>query len=398
MKSTGKRLMGAVSAVFGCLLALTFTQAAQAADSKVPLVWTTPPMTNVAYCESFEGSKPAWVTGDYNEITNIYAFGTYTFPPRTNEWFSTHSKALYLDTDGLVVSNTLLHSDNSAVTFTAESDPVYVDMRIRFETLTEAPSAAMLANAKLALFVESVGNRLVVSHKDGTSTNSAWFDTNLWYQVTIKLYDSTKFDVLTNDAPVFTGLTVKTVGTANTLSAVNFYGTGLVDDLYVSHCNPAVGIPATTNALGVTLPANGSNIPTSEQQMQINAWLDKNAVATFGGEAMTQDALSAAYLLNNVTGTTVNNNPYTLGIKKLELLSPTLLAVTVELKVDGNAKSGKINGKIQLQGKVNFGDASWTLLPGAVTPEVADFTDGEATYTFAIPAGGYKFFKPAIVP
>ena len=396
MKSTGKRLMGAVRAVFVCMLALTFKQAAQAADSKVPLVWTTPPMTNVAYRESFE-SKPAWVTGNYNGITNIYQFGTYVFPPRTNEWFSTHTKALYLDTDGLVVTNTLLHTDDSAVTFTAGADPVYVDMRIRFETLTEAPGAAMLANSKLALFVEPVGNKLVVSHNGGTSTNSAWFDTNLWYQVTIKLYDGTKFDVLTNDVAVFTGLTVKTVGTANTLSAVNFYGTGLVDDLYVSHCNPATGTAISSKPLEVALPGNGANVPTSEQQLRINSWLAENDIASFGS-GMSQDALSAAYLLNNLDGTTVNNEPYTLGIKKLEMISTTLLAVTVELKVDGVAKSGKINGKIQLQGKVNFADASWTVLPGAITPAVADFTGGEATYTFAIPAGGYKFFKPAIVP
>jgi len=397
MKSTGKRLMGAVRAVFGCLLALTFTQAAQAADSKVPLVWTTTPMTNIAYRESFE-SKPAWVTGDYNMLTNDTVFGNYTgFPSRTNTWFDTHTKALYLDTDGLVVTNTLLHDNDSAVTFTAGADPVYVDMRIRFETLTEAPSAAMLASSKLALFVEPVGNKLVVSHNGGTSTNAAWFDTNLWYQVTIKLYDSTKFDVLTNDVAVFTGLTVNTVGFANTLSSVNFYGTGLVDDLYVSHCNPAATVPATTEALTVTLPENGSNIPTGDQQMRINAWLDQNNIATFG-DGMTQDALSAAYLLNNLAGTTVNNEPYTLGIKKFELLSPTLLSVTVELKVNGVAKVGAINGKIQLQGKVKFADASWTVLPGAITPAVADFTDGQATYTFAIPEGGYKFFKPAIVP
>lgn len=389
--------MGAVHAGIGCLLAVIFAQAAQAADASVPVNWMTPPIENAAYRESFELSKPGWVTGDYNMITNDTAFGAYAgFPARANAWFGTHSKALYLDTDGLVVSNTLSHSDSSAVSFASEKDPVYVDMRIRFETLTEAPSAAMLDSAKLALFVEPVGNKLVVSHNGGTTTNSAWFDTNLWYQITIKLYNDSKFDVLTNDVAVFTGLTVKTVGTAKILSSVNFYGTGLVDDLYVSHCDPATDTAISANTLQADLPANGSNVPTGEQQLRINSWLADHSVTTLG--SMTEDALSAAYLLNNVSGSTVNDQPYSLGIKKFNLLSPTLLSVTVQLKVNGDAKTGTINGKIQLQGKKTIADGTWTVLPGAITPEFADFTGGEATYTFAIPEGGYKFFKPAIVP
>ena len=82
---------------------------------------------------------------------------------------------------------------------------------------------------------------------------------------------------------------------------------------------------------------------------------------------------------------------------KIKLVSPTQLNVTVSLTVETTPKAGKINGRIQLQGKKTAED-TWTLLDGAVTPNFIDFTGGSATYSFTIPAGGYAFFQPLIVP
>jgi hypothetical protein len=68
------------------------------------------------------------------------------------------------------------------------------------------------------------------------------------------------------------------------------------------------------------------------------------------------------------------------------------------LTVASVAKDAPINGRIQLEGKVNKDDTSWTVLDGSISPSAADFSSGEATYFYTIPTGGFKFFKPTIVP
>jgi hypothetical protein len=114
---------------------------------------------------------------------------------------------------------------------------------------------------------------------------------------------------------------------------------------------------------------------------------------------MTQDELSAAYLIGELGGDATTATPvgYTFGISAIDMTSPTELVVTAELTTDNGDKEGPINGRIQLQGKVDIGDG-WTTLSGAITPSFADFTAGHATYTFTIPAGGYQYFRPQIVP
>ena len=397
MMSTKKRLVKAAQAGTLCVLAGLLQSNVQAgADSLVPEAWNVGPMTNGAYLESFDGSLPGWANRvGYNTVTNVFlpTMGASGLPARSNAWFGANAKVMQLETAGEVVTNSLLYQDDTtAVTFA--SQPVYVDLRMKFDPLAVVPDGDLLGNVKMALYVSS-DFKLVAVHSGGSQTNAtAVIDTNKWYQITVKL-QAGAFDVLLNDEVVFSGLNVKNSGIANTLSSANFYGTGMIDELYVSHGNPAYLIPGPTT----TVPAlpSGSNPPTEEELTQVNAWLSEAGVTTLG--SLSQEQVNTAYLLDNHTGSTVVAvTGYELGISQIELVSPTVLTVTASLKVDDVSKVGPINGKIQLLGKVNFADASWVTLGDAITPSFANFTAGKATYTFTIPAGGYKFFKPTIVP
>ena len=394
MMSTNNWLKPAAvaGALWGC--GLGAAQDVWAADSTVPSSWNVAPMTNGAYRESFETSLPGWAGRVGASVLSNLTYATTGIPARSNEWFSTHQKVLLLDTEGDVVTNSVAYPGaEGSVSFA--SKPVYVDMRVRFDPISDPPAEESLTDAKLALFV-SADAKLVAVHANGWTTNSTVLDTNLWYQVTVKMLDG-KFDVLLNDAPVpvMTNLVLKNVG-ANTLTAASFCGTGLIDDLYISHGNPAYVVAGPTGTIP-TLPADGSNVPSDEEQTRINTWLDGYPITSLG--TMTQDQLSQAYLLNELTVTdgVASSLEYTFGISAIDIVSPTLLQVTLSLASDTWNKNGTLNGRIQLEGKTSI-DGTWTLLSGAITPSFADFTNGKATYTFAIPEGGYQFFKPVIVP
>ena len=390
MMSTNTRLAKTAGAGVACALALVLHGDVQAADSEVPLAWNVSPMQAGAYREAFETLVPGWAAAaGFNVLTNDYPAMT-GLPVRSNAWFDARSKVLQLETDGEVVSNTLAYATSGdPVSFAGK--PLYVDLRMKFDPLVSAPDPELLGNSKMALFL-TTDAKLVVVHGGGATTNANVLDTNKWYQVTVKLQDN-KFDVLLNDVAINTGLSVKDAGVANTLASANFYGTGLIDELYVSHGNPAYAVPGPTDAVPA-LPNAGWLAP--EELTRVNAWLDAGNVAALSDLSQTQ--VNTAYLLNSLSGTAVEPvESYTFGISKIKLVSPTQLNVTVSLTVETTPKAGKINGRIQLQGKKTAED-TWTLLDGAVTPNFIDFTGGSATYSFTIPAGGYAFFQPLIVP
>jgi hypothetical protein len=393
MMSTKTRLARIAGAGAACALALVLHGNAQTADSTVPQAWNVSPMQAGAYREAFETAVPDWAArAGYNVLSNDFPAMT-GLPARSNVWFDTNSKVLQLETDGEVVSNTLAYADATAVSFNGK--PVYVDLRMKFDPLVNAPDPDLLASSKMALFL-TADAKLVVVHGDGATTNDVVRDTNKWYQVTVKLQDN-KFDVLLNDAPVFTDLAVRNAGAANTLASANFYGTGMIDNLYVSHGDPAYVVPGPTQAVP-TLPA-----PTSlsdEELTRVNAWLSDGNVTGQGGLSdLSQAQINQAYLLDSIGGNAVTKvEGYDFGISKIEMTSPTELALTLSLKVNNAVKTGKINGRVQIYGKVDVTDVNWTLLDGAITPSFANFTGGAATYTYTIPSGGYRYFKPYIVP
>lgn len=335
-----------------------------------------------AYREAFEGTAvPDWAArAGFNVLSNDFPAMT-GLPARSNVWFDTNSKVLQLETDGEVVSNTLAYADATAVSFNGK--PVYVDLRMKFDPLVNAPDPDLLASSKMALFL-TADAKLVVVHGGGATTNAAALDTNKWYQVTVKLQDN-KFDVLLNDAPVFTDLAVRNAGAANTLASANFYGTGMIDNLYVSHGDPAYAVPGPTQAVP-TLPA-----PTSlsdEELTRVNAWLsDGNVTEQSGLSGLGQTQINQAYLLNSINagaGTVTKVDSYNFGISKIEMTSPTDLDLTLALKVNNVDKEGDINGRVQIYGKTEI-NGTWTLLEGAITPMFAHFVNGSATYNYKIP-------------
>ncbi|MDA3926682.1 MAG: hypothetical protein PF904_18505 [Kiritimatiellae bacterium] len=363
----------------------------------VPDVWNTAPMKAGAYLESFE-TLPAWanLTGSSLLTETFPTTGISGLPVRANDWFDTSVNVLELSTDGTVLTNELENSSSGAVDF--ENEPVYVDMRVRFNPMDEEPDAALLTNCKLALFVNSDTN-LVVVRSDGASTNTTELVADKWYQVTVVMSNNL-CDVKLDDENVFTGLTLKTSGTDNELDAVSFHGSGYVDNLYVSHGAPTYAVVGPTVALpaGVTttLPVGG-NVPSDEEQTKRNVWLSGQSGLTSLSLNMTQDKLNEAYLVDaDITG---DAGPVTIdfGISAIDVVSPTSLKITAKLSLDSSVKTGTINGRIQLLGKTTK-NANWATLSGAITPSVADFdVNGEAVYDFTIPVG-YKIFKPTIVP
>jgi len=369
-----------------------FAVDAQAADSTVPINWNVSPITNGAYRESFENTNSlTWAmfrTG-VSVVTNLTI--SDSLPARSNAWFGASTKVLQLDTDGSVLTNSIISSDASPVSFA--SSPVYVDMRVKFDAMTDGPDPALLNDTKLAVFVSS-DCRLVAVNANGWTTNATLLDTNKWHQLTIKLTNGT-YAVSLDDAVVFPSLALKNSGTANQMDAASFYGTGLIDELYIGHGDPAYAVTGPTTAIP-QLPSAGANQPSDVQQTRINAWLSAHPGVT-SLASLSQDQLSQAYLLNELADGTPAPVDCSFGVFAFDVVSATSINVTVLLSTTSGAKNGKLNGWIQLQGKVNYADASWTTLDGAITPSYVDFTNGKATYTFTVPAG-YKFFKPLIVP
>ncbi|MFO7936565.1 MAG: hypothetical protein R6V06_03045 [Kiritimatiellia bacterium] len=355
-----------------------------AADT-VPDEWNVAPMTAGAYLESFESGLPTWAgatgasvtTSDYPVIADL--------PTRSNTWFSTHSNVLALDTEGTIISNEL-QGTSGPVSFATEA--VYVDMCVRFNPMTEEPDPAVLEDCKLGVFVNSE-YKLVIAHSGGCSTNSTVLDTNDWFQITVEMTNGI-CNVYRNDQIVFSDITLNASGDANELNAVNFSGTGYLDDLYVSRCAPDYSVVGPVTEIPA-LPADGSNVPTDQQQTRINTYISEQSELTSIG--MTQDELSQSYLVDaSISGDPASAPTIDFGISDIEVINDTTLKVTASLDVASSAKGGNINGYIQLQGKTAK-DGTWEDLGETVTPS---FTSGEYTFTYTI-SSGYKFFRGQII-
>lgn len=361
-------------------IALAFQSAARAADA-VPALWNVSPITNGAYREAFDGvTLPAWAqqgaTTNVPDATQTGATG------RTNRWFVTSLKVMELDTGSVGITNTLTGAN------TYETDPIYVDMRVKFTAMSETPDPVLTDNVKLAIYL-SADNKLVAVHATGVETDVTPRSTNTWYQLTVKMRPGGLYlyDVLIDDAAVFTNLTLKGGGTPNTLAGVAFNGAGRVDELYASHGDPKTATVGSTTRY----PVPRSN--SEGEQATINTWLDNNDINTL---AMTEDQLNTAYLLDALgdaggIGTYLAPN---FGIQSFDLITTTTLRVTFKLLTGDTAKTGTINGKIQLYGKVNAGDG-WTPIGAPVAPTFDNGTVTPADYTVS---DTYRFFHPQIVP
>jgi len=366
-------------------MAVGLAGGALAADSIVPVNWNVTPATNGAYRETFE-SAPTWDRAVVTASTNSRA--TVARRGLGNTWFPVDTdKALTLPGDASY-TNTLKYTGGSANVSFADT-PVFVDMRIQFTAYEGAP---VVGDAKLAVFV-SAADKIHVVHNSGTTTNT-WPDGNLlsaWHQLTVRLEKSGRCAVYLDDVSVTNNLTPIVGGVATELTSLVFTGSGYADDLYVSHGNPNYAGGATPGSI----PA-GANVTAGTVSSVTTNWLanyyNDGSLATNAN--LSGFPLDSAYLLNLAP---TNGNPVTsvtFGVSAINLVSPTNVIVTCRLNVSPVTPSA-ITGKIRLKYKSEIG-ASWESAQGVTQASAASFSNGEANFSFAIPAGNH-FFKAQIV-
>jgi hypothetical protein len=368
-------------------MAVGLAGGAFAENSIVPVNWNVPTITEGAYRETFE-SAPTWdravVTASTNSRVTVAprGLGATWFPVATDKAMTLPGDASY--------TNTLKYTGGSAnVSFA--TTPVFVDMRIQFSAYEGAPS---VGDAKLAVFV-SAADKIHVVHNTGTTTNT-WSAADLltaWHQLTVRLEKNGKCAVYLDDVGVTNNLTpIVGGGVATELTSLVFTGSGYADDLYVSHGNPNYAGGATPG----TIPSLVTGVPSGTAGSVTN-WLanyyNDGRLAT--NVNLSTVLLDRAYLLDMApTSETDPVNSFTFGVSAIDLVTPTNVIVTCRLKVNGNNKDS-INGKIKLKYKATIG-ASWETAVGVTQASAASFSNGEANFTFAIPAGNH-FFKAQIV-
>jgi len=380
-----KKRLGQTAARLLVGMAVGLAGGALAADSIVPVNWNVTPATNGAYRETFE-SAPTWDRAVVTASTNSRA--TVARRGLGNTWFPVDTdKALTLPGDASY-TNTLKYTGGSANVSFADT-PVFVDMRIQFTAYEGAP---VVGDAKLAVFV-SAADKIHVVHNSGTTTNT-WPDGNLlsaWHQLTVRLEKSGRCAVYLDDVSVTNNLTPIVGGVATELKSLVFTGSGYADDLYVSHGNPNYAGGATPGSI----PA-GANVTAGTVSSVTTNWLanyyNDGSLATNAN--LSGFPLDSAYLLNLAP---TNGNPVTsvtFGVSAINLVSPTNVIVTCRLNVSPVTPSA-ITGKIRLKYKSEIG-ASWESAQGVTQASAASFSNGEANFSFAIPAGNH-FFKAQIV-
>lgn len=382
---TNSRFRGLLAAAVAAACAL---QGQAALTNNVPWPWNVAPPNhaNGAYLEAFE-LVPNWAAG----LTTA-AVSYAGMPARSNIWFGTHTNVLVMD-GSVAVTNAF--TNNAFGNVTCSDKAVFVDMRVKFDALSEPPAAATLADAKLAIFVNAASNLVAAVYNQTWSTNPATLDLANWYQVTVKMKNGL-FDVLTNDVPAFTNKTFYNAApNQNVLKSLSLSGTGMLDDLYVSYGNPAYGAPmgAVPTTLSGYLGAGGEAVTN---------WLasffnDGRLSATANFSLVSSAQIDAAYLLDTQLAGTKDTPlpvPCDFGVAAIDMTSPTNVIVTCRLKVNGSARSGTINGKVQLWGKQEWRDATWQVMSAAVAPVFG--ADGMWTQGFDV-TSDYKFFEARIV-
>jgi hypothetical protein len=382
-----KKRLGQTAALLLAGMAVGLAGGAFAADSTVPKEWNINSNFKLgASLQAFD-TKPAWV-GALGEIEAVSA----GLPSgRANTWFTENTKVLNMTSESVIATNTLIADDSSVVSFAV--DPVYVDARVKLVVLADAPSTT---GAKLAIYA-SATDKLKVVHNGGTNEYTLTGKDLVadWHQLTVKLNTAGTFDVLVDDASVATGLTLIGGTGDKTLDQLEFSGTGKLDQLYVSHGNPAY--LGTMGAIPTAITGD------LDDEASVNNWLAHliydsviTTSTTFPG--FTKAQLDAAYLLDELKLVDGVATPvaYTFGVSAIDLVSPTLVKVTCKLTVDAANKEDTITGRIRLLGKDTIGGPYSTMSPDAISPKNTDFTGGLATYDFTVPSGK-KFFKAQIV-
>ena len=247
----------------------------------------------------------AWVAASGDSSTIVTNIGSYTGTrPITNA--ITSDLVLNLSTEGQTLTR------NMGVTNNFVDSPVYVDTLIKFTPSEDTPTIND-SNVKAAVFV-NVSSNLVVYSGNGSvnvSTDVGYkIDPTRWYRLTIlmgKVGDETAaFQVYVNDVLITNAVAITqdfnsngtwfySASAVNTISAVAFQGTGMVDDLVVTTLANGYGIPA---AIALTLSFNDTLVSVTKGGTPV-----ANSGTINSGDEIVIDAHDW-YGITSVAGTT----------------------------------------------------------------------------------------------
>jgi len=326
-------------------------------------------------------AMPSWAIGTGN--TNNGAMGNRSDRFWTNEVASL--KSLVFSTSG--ITNTFSGAKIQP------GVPLFIDMRCKIYPFLTAPVIA--TNTVLSFYSDSKSN-LVVASKSASGSTQCYTNatitiaTNVYYSVMIR-FSTEAFDIFFDNS---TTNVLSLNATTNEISKLVISGDGELDDLYISYGDPR---RSTTNYFftGWT--------PNTPEESVVASWVASQAATNSAllGQIITSTNAIKYYL----TDTALSTNDFTgqLGIGSIDYKpSSTSVTVVVTLKTGEAAstkKEGKINGVLKLKGAESYTNATngvWVDLAGARKVGFDNFTNGLATYTFALTNETYKFFLPVI--
>ncbi|MBQ9431197.1 MAG: hypothetical protein IJU44_06550 [Kiritimatiellae bacterium] len=352
------------------------------AATAIPAAWNTDPWTSGAVFDAFT-VLPDWATGA--ELID----GLAAAPESPARFWNkldgfTQGKQLYFLTEGIGQDYT-----NGGFT---KLDPIYVDMLVKFTPMATEDSVPEASDYILRTYVNKDKNLVVQVENGETKTDDNEIDPDHYYRLTIVLSGDQYKVTLDNT------ITVTVNAKENpptTLKKVAFVGEGVIDDLYVSHGDPNRNPSYDSTAAAIT----GVSDATTPEANAIGNWMQNNVAA---GTQLT--ASDSEKVINGfLTDTKVTSDDLTvnlvLGDFRYDAEEKKVYG-KVKLDINGTAKNGKINGKIQLMGAANYDDAQsgkWTAIDGAKTLTQAEFEGGECEISFEVGDTDFLFFKPVIV-
>lgn len=313
--------------------------------------------------------------------------------------------ALAINTEGDTLAATIatkaastLNSAFGASKPEGATGEIYVNADVDFIPSDELETFDDTANLKFAVYAYDNGTttNLVVYHgENGGGTNEVTgyvFDDLATRRLVVTMKNDSgrlKFQVKLGDT-VVTGANDVVwfpVVAGSTVSALNFQGTGTVDNLKIGYAETKGFVPADKDVGGFTLTADEADFLNT----LIAAGHNKAAIAEKAGTLGQTKVDEAMYLDMDFMKDENYDGSYSFGITGIKRTGNNVV-VTIKLDRKGYGMANGIKGKLTLQSSA---DAVTYEDSGSKTFSDADFRGGDTT-TVTFGAGGATFFKGVI--
>lgn len=316
--------------------------------------------------------------------------------------------ALAINTEGDTLAATIatdaastLNSAFGASKPEGATGEIYVNADVDFIPSDELETFDDTANLKFAVYAYDNGTttNLVVYHgENGGGTNEVTgyvFDDLARRRLVVTMKNdnnSLMFQVKLGDT-VVTGNNGEwfPVVAGSTVTALNFQGTGMVDNLKIGYAETKGFKPGDSefSKEGYTLTQAGADFLNGVLE---SSKATKEAVAAKAVELAKAEKLDAAMALNMDFMKDENyDGSYSFGITGIKRTGSDVI-VTIKLDRKGYGMANGIKGTLTLQSST---DASTYGVSGEKTFSDADFSEGDTT-TVTFPAGNATFFKGVI--